>query len=95
MKQPRRFPTLKRLLFQIHQDLQKIIVPYGFYGQDDLSDLETMIILLEDRRFFEHSRIDYTSLIREILKMVTFRCAPKARVTSGGGFRPESCRLIW
>ena len=27
--------------------------------------------------------------------MVSFRCAPKARVTSGGGFRPESCRLIW
>ena len=25
----------------------------------------------------------------------SFRCAPKARVTSGGGFRPESCRLIW
>jgi hypothetical protein len=24
-----------------------------------------------------------------------FWCAPKARVTSGGGFRPESCRLIW
>lgn len=24
-----------------------------------------------------------------------FRCAPKARVTSGGRFHPESCRLIW
>ena len=23
------------------------------------------------------------------------RCAPKARVTSGGRFHPESCRLIW
>jgi hypothetical protein len=23
------------------------------------------------------------------------RCAPKARVTSGGRFRAESCRLIW
>ena len=22
-------------------------------------------------------------------------CAPKARVTSGGRFHPESCRLIW
>ena len=27
--------------------------------------------------------------------LAPFRCAPKARVTSGGGFRPESCRLIW
>ena len=23
------------------------------------------------------------------------QCAPKARVTSGGRFHPESCRLIW
>jgi hypothetical protein len=22
-------------------------------------------------------------------------CAPKARIISGGGFHPESCRLIW
>ena len=28
-------------------------------------------------------------------KLGSFWCAPKARVTSGGGFRPESCRLIW
>jgi hypothetical protein len=28
-------------------------------------------------------------------QLVSFGCAPKARVTSGGGFRPESCRLIW
>ena len=24
-----------------------------------------------------------------------WQCAPKARITSGGGFHPESCRLIW
>ena len=23
------------------------------------------------------------------------RCAPTARITSGGGVHPESCRLIW
>ena len=23
------------------------------------------------------------------------QCAPKARITSGGRFHPESCRLIW
>ena len=22
-------------------------------------------------------------------------CAPKARITSGGRFRPENCRLLW
>jgi len=24
-----------------------------------------------------------------------WRCAPKARITSGGGIHPENCRLIW
>jgi hypothetical protein len=28
-------------------------------------------------------------------ELASFWCAPKARVTSGGGFRPENCRLIW
>jgi hypothetical protein len=27
--------------------------------------------------------------------VVGWRCAPKARITSGGRFHPESCRLIW
>ena len=26
---------------------------------------------------------------------VTGQCAPTARITSGGRFHPESCRLIW
>jgi hypothetical protein len=25
----------------------------------------------------------------------SWQCAPKARITSGGRFHPESCRLIW
>ena len=33
--------------------------------------------------------------LRFVLVGLAFWCAPKARVTSGGGFRPESCRLIW
>jgi hypothetical protein len=24
-----------------------------------------------------------------------WQCAPKARITNGGRFHPESCRLIW
>jgi hypothetical protein len=27
--------------------------------------------------------------------IVYWQCAPKARITSGGRFHPESCRLIW
>jgi hypothetical protein len=26
---------------------------------------------------------------------VPIQCAPTARITSGGRFHPESCRLIW
>ena len=36
-----------------------------------------------------------SELIENQSELGSFWCAPKARVTSGGGFRPESCRLIW
>jgi di/tricarboxylate transporter len=29
------------------------------------------------------------------LNVNQWQCAPKARITSGGRFHPESCRLIW
>ena len=37
-------------------------------------------------------KLDATRIPTEVC---TIRCAPKARVTSGGRFHPESCRLIW
>ena len=30
-----------------------------------------------------------------LLMVWSWQCAPKARITSGGRFHPESCRLIW
>jgi hypothetical protein len=30
-----------------------------------------------------------------LLDVAYWQCAPKARITSGGRFHPESCRLIW
>ena len=41
------------------------------------------------RKVRAHRKADASGL-REALW-----CAPKARVTSGGRFHPESCRLIW
>ncbi len=42
------------------------------------------------------------SLFTQVLKLCAqvglahpIRCAPTARIASGGRFHPESCRLIW
>lgn len=70
---PRRFQSPKYLLFRIHQDLAKIVMPFESGGSDDLTDIEVLIILLEDRRFFEHSGIDFKSVFREFIKLCTFR----------------------
>jgi len=34
-----------------------------------------------------------SNTFRELARII--QCAPKARITSGGRFHPESCRLIW
>ena len=56
----------------IERDLAKIVVPID-WKYDDLSDLETLIILLEDRRYFNHRGVDLISIGRECFKMLTFR----------------------
>lgn len=61
------------MLFGVHKDLEKIVLPFEDWSHDDLSDLEVLIVLLEDRRFFEHRGIDIRSVAREVLKMITFR----------------------
>jgi membrane peptidoglycan carboxypeptidase len=73
MNEPRKFITPKRVLFALHQDLQKVVMPHEGYSYEDLSDLEVLVILLEDRRFFQHRGIDWRSIIRELIKLVTFR----------------------
>jgi DNA-binding transcriptional LysR family regulator len=37
----------------------------------------------------------WTSRMAHLREVRFWRCAPKARITSGGRFHPESCRLIW
>ncbi len=73
MKGARRFPTPKHLLFRLHQDLSKVAVPFSGWNKDVLTELEIFVILLEDRRFFQHIGIDIQSVVRESLKMVTFK----------------------
>ena len=73
MDEPRQFPTPKRLLLRMHQDLAKIVVPFDGFNRADLTDIETIIILLEDRRFFQHPGIDLKSILREFLRMCTLQ----------------------
>jgi hypothetical protein len=38
------------------------------------------------------------AVVEDLLQLLTagfWLCAPKARITSGGRFHPDSCRLIW
>jgi len=68
MAGPRRFPSLKRALFRIHQDLRTVVEGSSWWADYDkeLSDIEILVLLLEDRRFRHHWGIDSRSLLREL-----------------------------
>lgn len=70
---PRQFQTPKRILLRIHKDLQKIVMQFEDWNHGDLSDLEVLVLLLEDRRFLQHRGVDLRSVCREALKMTAFR----------------------
>jgi membrane peptidoglycan carboxypeptidase len=66
--------SLRRALIQIHLDLLKIHHRIWYDdGRDPLTDLESFVLILEDRRFFEHRGIDVKSVIREVVRAVTLR----------------------
>src|SRR4051794_31769302 len=73
MFEPRQFPFPKGTLLKVHMDLARIVTPFEGYSHADLSNLETIIILLEDRRFFQHYGIDWRSLAREVFRMLTLQ----------------------
>ncbi len=64
--------SYSQVALQIKNDLAKIIVPIT-PSAGGLSDLEILVILLEDRRFFRHRGIDIFSIVREIFKICTFQ----------------------
>ena len=61
-----------RLIDQIEKDLANIIRPLRG-AVDDLDELEVLVILLEDRRFFQHGGIDLRSFVREFYKLITLQ----------------------
>lgn len=61
-----------RLTQKIEKDLANIIRPLR-WTRDDLDDLEVFVVLLEDRRYFQHCGIDPQSFVREFWKLITLQ----------------------
>jgi membrane peptidoglycan carboxypeptidase len=72
---PFRLPFPRRLLIRLHHDLFRIQARgTGYVSWPlELSNVEKMILVSEDRRFFRHNGIDYRACLREIFKAITFR----------------------
>ena len=59
--------SLRRSLIQLHLDLFKVHRRIQYDPQPDpLTDFEILVLILEDRRYFEHNGIDIKSSIREV-----------------------------
>src|SRR5580704_15151146 len=72
---PFRVPFPRRLLIRIHQDLFRIerCTRGSVQHPYELSNVEIMVLISEDRRFFRHNGIDYLCWAREIFRAMTFR----------------------
>jgi monofunctional glycosyltransferase len=64
--------SCRRIVLRLNSDLKTIYVATT-QSSDQLSELEILIVLLEDRRFFLHRGIDLLSVAREIFKVCTFQ----------------------
>ena len=70
----RQFPSIKKALFKLHRDLQVVIEGSNWwFGRYDLTDIEVLVLLLEDRRYFQHKGVDWRSVLRECFRLMTFR----------------------
>ena len=71
-------PSFRRGLIRVHKDLFTIHdhMPY-YVSEEPLTEIEIMVLILEDRRFFRHNGFDAIACIREAAKFLT-------RFRSGG-----------
>lgn len=69
-----KLPSLRRALLRLHADLFAVINAAPIYvSEQTLDDLEILVLLLEDRRFYTHFGVDYLSVIRELWRASTLR----------------------
>ena len=67
---------LRAALLRIHSDLfqvHRLVDQYSIYDPPELTNLETLVLVLEDRRFMHHAGVDGLALAREFGRAVTFR----------------------
>ena len=71
---PIQFPSLRNWLIAIHKDLFRIerFLVYS-YDESKLTQFEKLVLVLEDRRFLQHSGVDLIAAFRELAKAFTFR----------------------
>lgn len=68
--------SIRNALICIHKDLFRIhrrILSYSDSCPEELTNLEKMILVLEDRRFFDHVGVDTISSVREVMRALTFQ----------------------
>lgn len=63
--------SLRRTLIQLHLDLFKVHGKFKYDFANPLTDLEILVLILEDRRFFEHHGMDIISCVRELIRAAT------------------------
>ncbi|WP_395502761.1 biosynthetic peptidoglycan transglycosylase [Ectopseudomonas mendocina] len=71
-----KFVGLRELLLKIHRDLLVVhsyVKPYSAHYPDKLSNVEKMVLVLEDRRFLDHYGVDLRSVLRELLRAMKFQ----------------------
>ncbi|RYG98037.1 MAG: hypothetical protein EON58_08305 [Alphaproteobacteria bacterium] len=72
--EPLRFPSIRRVMIRIHGDLFTIDRYVSSWDEDpELSKLEKLVLVLEDRRFLRHDGFDLIASSREIGKKLMFR----------------------
>lgn len=74
MKPLLKIPTLRSALIRLHRDLfQTDQFVSWWVSTEPLSNLERLVLVLEDRRFLQHRGFDARACVRELLKMLTLR----------------------
>lgn len=92
-------PTIRRALIRLHTDLFTVDEKVPWWISDEpLNAVEKMVLILEDRRFFQHAGFDWRSGARELLRALMMQRHGGAStidmqlVRTATGFRERTLR---
>lgn len=72
--EPKSVPSIKSKLIHLNNELDLLYKNYHeWYSFDRLTPFELYVLLLEDRRYFQHSGLDIRSIAREFIRMITLQ----------------------